>query len=79
MQDKVGSHLIEKVVEFASDEDFQSFYTNEVEPRFLYLCKDNVANFVVQRVIQKIQGEQQVKSIVRLAAPEFEKLICIIF
>lgn len=75
IQDRVGSHLMEKIIQFADKSTFRHMYKDHFLPRFLYLCKDNIANFVMQRVIQHLHTEKQFNQVLEILAPEIENLI----
>lgn len=51
LKDKYGSHLLEKVVEFATPRFFSLLYTLHFEGQLVALSGDRIANHVVQKLL----------------------------
>ena len=67
---------MEKIIAKASPAGFKKLFKTFFRPNLLYLCKDNVANFVIQRVIKHMTEEKYFKEIVQVIEPEFENMLC---
>lgn len=57
IKDRVGSHLVEKILSVASDEDLEKLFTRYFESRMMDLCLDPVANFVVAALVTRCAGK----------------------
>ncbi len=75
IQDRVGSHLIEKVVQNASSSSFKSIYKSFFRARLVELCAHPISNFVVQSLISSTRKESQYEEMLDLIVPHFEEFI----
>ncbi|KAJ3340573.1 Nucleolar protein 9 [Kappamyces sp. JEL0680] len=75
IQDKVGSHLMEKLVEHSSADVYRALYKGFFKTRWLELCAHPISNFVVQSVIGHCHKESQFEEILDTLAPHFEELL----
>lgn len=76
IQDRVGSHLMEKIIKHSSPTQFRYLYKTFFQSRLLQLCQHPVANFVVQKVIENCHKEKQFKEILDTLSSQFEDFIC---
>ncbi|KAI8906891.1 armadillo-type protein [Gorgonomyces haynaldii] len=76
IRDQIGSHLVEKMIQHSDPSILKDFFETYFKEQFLYLCKDMVANFVVQRVIQKCPDESVYEEMLSyLPLAEFKELL----
>lgn len=76
MQDQVGSHLLEKIIAGSPEPIFNEIFVKHFQPKFLYLCKDSVANFVVQTLLKNLWTAKQLTLVLDALESELENLIC---
>ncbi|KAJ3269042.1 Nucleolar protein 9 [Terramyces sp. JEL0728] len=82
IQDRVGSHLMEKIIKHSSSPQFRYLYKTFFQPRLLQLCQHPVANFVVQKKFQQkifvhlpnVQGALMLQHLLNFK-PEISKTI----
>ncbi|KAI8895550.1 armadillo-type protein [Globomyces pollinis-pini] len=75
IENQVGSHLMEKIILYASAEQYKVLYKSFFRSKLLNLCNHNVGNFVVQKVIECVHKEKQLKEIVEELQDHFEHLL----
>ncbi|KAJ3146184.1 Nucleolar protein 9 [Irineochytrium annulatum] len=61
IRDQVGSHLVEKVVEHASAEQFHALYVTYFRGRLRELCDHRAGNFAVQAVLAHLRNAVQLE------------------
>ncbi|KAL2912010.1 Nucleolar protein 9 [Polyrhizophydium stewartii] len=72
---QVGSHLAEQLITKAPTADFNSIFATVLQPRFLELCQHGISNFVMQRVFDRMQTEDQLADALSVLEPEFEQML----
>lgn len=76
MKDRVGSHLMEKIIESASDELMQQLFENHFKGKLSALVLDPMANYVIQKMIANVNGAKQLELIVNELYDDFKSMIC---
>ncbi|KAJ3379656.1 Nucleolar protein 9 [Lobulomyces angularis] len=51
MKDRVGSHLVEKIIDCANEEEFNEIFETNFKGNLKVLCLDAISNFIIQRLI----------------------------
>lgn len=74
-QDKVGSHLLEKIIETSESETFKILYKTHFKHRILELFQDNIGNFVLQKVIKHLHSEKQLKQVMAVLSESYSKML----
>ena len=75
MQHDVGSHLVEQIVSRCSQATLDQIYERHVQPDLLNLSHHRVANFVVQRVFERLVSQQHMESALDVLEPHFESML----
>ncbi|KAH6572523.1 hypothetical protein BASA50_005081 [Batrachochytrium salamandrivorans] len=75
LEHQVGSHLAEKLISKASPKLFKKLYTEHIRPRFLILCNHHFANFVIQRVMDKMHTEVQFEDALDIIEPHISRML----
>ena len=60
LSDQVGSRILETIVRTASDETIQSLFTKYFKENLFDLALDPSANFVVQRILERLTEPEDV-------------------
>ncbi|KAI8922968.1 armadillo-type protein [Entophlyctis helioformis] len=75
IEHQVGSHLAEKLVAKSSAMAFAGLFETHIRPRFLELCNHPLANFVIQRVLDKVSDQTQLDALLDIIEPEMERML----
>ncbi|KAI5071007.1 hypothetical protein GOP47_0013258 [Adiantum capillus-veneris] len=75
MFDNYGSHLVEVMLEVASDHTYQEMFQQILTPHLLEYAVHPSANFVVQALIISMRSHNQVASLLSVLKPNFWTLI----
>lgn len=73
--DKVGSHLLEKIITSSNEEIIEEFYFKYIETNLLEYVRSSTANFVVQQIIEKLTKKDTLKTLLLLLSTHFEEFI----
>lgn len=74
LYDPVGSHLLEAIVRFAPGKTFKSIYRHVLRDRIADAVKNNVANFVAIRVLERL-GKDDLQNAMDLILPHLKLLV----
>ncbi|KAJ3414009.1 Nucleolar protein 9 [Chytridiales sp. JEL 0842] len=74
-KDKVGSHLLERVISVISPEDLQTLWVDHFKPHAVQFAFHPTANFVLQHVIAKVDTADQMKTILEGLGPKIDQLL----
>ena len=74
MFDPVGSHLLETIVRYAPGKTFKSIYRETIKDKMGEAAKDEVASFVVIRVLERLSREDLEDAVSRIL-PHFQALV----
>ncbi|KTW27294.1 hypothetical protein T552_02277 [Pneumocystis carinii B80] len=75
LRDQVGSHIFESIIEFSSEEILQKLYVIYFKDKILRISKHPVANYVLQKFIEKNNNYKILDEIVGKIIMHFKELI----
>ncbi|KAJ3322520.1 Nucleolar protein 9 [Blyttiomyces sp. JEL0837] len=75
VRDRVGSHLLEKMMPAADDKTYQSVYTKYFRSHLKELAFDPVANFVVQALLGAARNQSQFQLMFEELSSSIEQLL----
>jgi nucleolar protein 9 len=68
-----GSHLLEAIIRFAPGKVFRNIYRNMLREKLAEAAKNDVANFVVIRVLERV-GKDELQDVINMLLPVFPEL-----
>lgn len=74
LYDSVGSRLVEAIVQLAPGKLFKSIHKNIIRPRISSLCRNEIAGYVLIRVLGRI-GRDDLQEDMQMILPEMSSLI----
>jgi len=77
LRDTVGSRIMETVLQSSSPATIRLLFDKYFKERLIELAEDDAANFVLQRLLERLDSEEDVLEASEVLLPHAQDLICI--